>query len=95
MSVWWFLLVSIVPAAALQAFLPHVEVLPVPDEAAGDYARIRADLKRQGRITGANDPFIAAHARSLGVRLVTNNAAEFGCITGLKVENWTVPVRTR
>jgi hypothetical protein len=27
---------------------------------------------------GANDLFIAAHARSLGLRLVTKNTAEFG-----------------
>jgi tRNA(fMet)-specific endonuclease VapC len=42
---------------------------------------------------GANDLFIAAHARSLRLRLVTNNTAEFGRVKGLALENWTVPVR--
>ncbi|HVL65695.1 MAG TPA: type II toxin-antitoxin system VapC family toxin [Vicinamibacterales bacterium] len=78
---------------ALHAFLPHVEVLEFADEAASHYAEIRADLKRQGRMIGANDLFIAAHARSLGLRLVTNNTAEFGRVKGLKLENWTVPAR--
>jgi tRNA(fMet)-specific endonuclease VapC len=44
---------------------------------------------------GANDLFIAAHARSLGTTLVTNNTREFGRIRNLKIENWTVrTVRT-
>ena len=62
---------------ALQAFLPHVAVLEFPDDAATHYAQIRADLKKRGQMIGANDLFIAAHARSLGLRLVTNNIAEF------------------
>jgi len=42
---------------------------------------------------GANDLFIAAHARSLGLRLVTNNVAEFDRVKGLTLENWTRPTR--
>lgn len=81
-------------AAALQAFLPHVAVLEFPDEAAVHYARIRADLKKRGQMIGGNDLFIAAHARSLGLRLVTNNIAEFNRVKGLTLENWTtLPVR--
>ena len=36
-----------------------------------------ADLNKRGQMIGANALFIAAHARSLGLRLVTNNIAEF------------------
>ena len=78
---------------ALYAFLPHVEVLEFPDAAATHYAQIRADLKRRGQMIGANDLFIAAHARSLGLKLVTNNTAEFGRVKGLTIENWTLRVR--
>lgn len=80
-------------ATALTAFLPHVEVLDFPDAAATDYAQIRADLKKHGQMIGANDLLIAAHARSLGLRLVTNNTAEFGRVKGLKIENWTLAIR--
>jgi tRNA(fMet)-specific endonuclease VapC len=80
-------------ATALRAFLPHVEVLEFPDTAATHYAEIRADLKKRGQMIGANDLFIAAHARTLGLRLVTNNTAEFGRVKGLTLENWTLPVR--
>ena len=81
-------------ATALQAFLPHVAVLEFPDDAAAHYAQIRADLKKRGQMISANDLFIAAHARSLGLRLVTNNIAEFNRVKGLTLENWTTrPVR--
>ena len=80
-------------ATALKAFLPHVEVLEFPDDAAIHYAQIRADLNTRGQMIGANDLFIAAHARSLGLKLVTNNTAEFGRVKGLTLENWTLAVR--
>jgi tRNA(fMet)-specific endonuclease VapC len=75
--------------AALREFLRYVEVLNFPDEASLDYARIRADLRKAGKMIGANDLFIAAHARSLGLTLVTNNPREFGRVRNLAMENWT------
>jgi tRNA(fMet)-specific endonuclease VapC len=74
---------------ALYAFLAYVEVLDFPDEAAPHYAKIRADLKTRGTMIGANDLFIAAHARSLGLTLVTNNTNEFRRVPNLMLENWT------
>lgn len=82
-------------AAALAAFLPYVEALDFTDDAAVHYADIRADLKRRGALIGANDLFIAAHARARGFTLVTNNMAEFERVGGLAMENWTVPRRRR
>lgn len=74
--------------AALDAYLRQVDVLEYPDEAARHYAQIRALLKAKGKLIGANDLLIAAHARSLGLTLVTNNTREFGRVPELKVENW-------
>jgi len=74
---------------ALSAFLGYVEVLDFPDLASSHYAKIRADLKKRGAMIGANDLFIAAHARSLGLTLVTNNSREFGRIPHLVMEDWT------
>src|SRR5579864_9765152 len=75
--------------AALDAFLNYVEVLDFPDEASPHYARIRADLKKRGKMIGANDLLIAAHSRSLGLTLVTNNTREFGRVPHLALENWS------
>jgi tRNA(fMet)-specific endonuclease VapC len=82
-------------AAALAAFLEYVNVVDLEEAAALHYAEIRADLKRRGAMIGANDLFIAAHARALGIALVTNNTAEFERVKGLKLENWTLPPRRR
>lgn len=78
--------------AALEDYLTYVEVLDYPDEAALHYAQIRAHLKASGKMIGTNDLFIAAHARSLGLILVTNNTREFGRVRGLKIDNWAQPV---
>lgn len=51
-------------------------------------ARIRASLETAGQPIGVNDLHIAAHARSEGLTLVTNNISEFERVPGLLVENW-------
>ena len=73
---------------AVDTLVRHVEVLDWSRAAAEHYAEIRADLKKRGQLIGANDLLIAAHARSLGVALVTNNVKEFRRVKGLSVENW-------
>ncbi len=74
--------------AALDHYLRHVLVLDFPSDAALDYAVIRADLKKSGTMIGANALLIAAHARCLGLTLVTNNTREFSRVPALKLENW-------
>jgi tRNA(fMet)-specific endonuclease VapC len=71
-------------AAALAAFLPYVEAVDFADDAAHHYAEIRADLKRRGTLLGANDLFVAAHARARGLVLVTNNTTEFQRVDNLE-----------
>jgi tRNA(fMet)-specific endonuclease VapC len=73
----------------LDAFLQQLTVVEWPEAAASHYADIRASLHRQGKMIGANDLFIAAHARSMGAVLITNNEHEFRRVRGLKIENWS------
>jgi tRNA(fMet)-specific endonuclease VapC len=82
-------------AAALAAFMPYVEAIAFSDDAALHYAEIRANLKKRGALIGANDLLIAAHARALGLTLVTNNTAEFERVGNLTIENWTTPPRRK
>jgi tRNA(fMet)-specific endonuclease VapC len=49
---------------------------------------VRAFLEQQGRIIGANDLLIAAHARYLNTVLITNNTREFERIPDLQIEDW-------
>lgn len=45
-------------------------------------------LKKKGQLIGSNARMIAAHARSLGGIVVTNNVKDFRRVKGLKQENW-------
>ena len=72
----------------VEDFTSRLEVLDYGRKAAGHYGDIRADLERKGTPIGVNDLHIAAHARSEGVVLVTNNLREFERVAGLRVENW-------
>jgi tRNA(fMet)-specific endonuclease VapC len=75
--------------ASFDSFIVHVRVFDWGREAADHYADIRAQLRRRGEMIGANDLMIAAHARSLGATIITNNEREFRRVKGLAVENWT------
>ena len=68
--------------------LLHIEALDW--QVARQYGQIRALLKRQGKLIGNNDLFIAAHAKSAGAVLVTNNVREFQQVPDLTVENWVI-----
>jgi len=73
---------------ALETLAARLTVLPFDDRAADHYGRIRAELERAGRPVGSYDLMIAAHARSLGLTLVTNNTREFERVPGIVLENW-------
>ena len=49
---------------------------------------MRSDLAARGKLIGNNDLWIAAHAKSLGLTLVTNKEREFQRMDGLTIENW-------
>ncbi|MCC6142062.1 MAG: type II toxin-antitoxin system VapC family toxin [Nitrospira sp.] len=74
--------------AALEQFIAPLDVASFDREAASAYGKLRAVLEQKGTPIGNMDLLIAAHALSLGVRLITNNGREFKRVPGLKVENW-------
>ena len=65
-----------------------IPVINLPRAAANCYGKVRAELARAGQVIGHNDLWIAAHALSDDLTLVTNNEREFRRVPGLKVENW-------
>ena len=72
----------------LDEFCLDLAILPLDAAAGVHYGEIRQALTQRGRIIGANDLLIAAHARSADATLVTNNEREFGRVPGLRMENW-------
>lgn len=67
----------------LDAFIRAIPILPFDEAAARQYAIL---LFKRARF----DRLLAAHALSIGATVVTNNAADFADVPGLKVENWTL-----
>ena len=74
--------------AKLNEALADIQVEPLTMAVGLAYGGLRASLEKQGRLIGANDLWIGAHALTMNLTLVTNNEQEFRRIAGLKVENW-------
>lgn len=72
----------------VEDFVSRLEVLPYENTAASHYGDIRANLEKKGTVIGGNDLHIAAHARSEGQILVSNNVRDFERVEGLRLENW-------
>ena len=74
--------------AAVEDFCCRLDLLPYGPKVSLHYGQIRASLERSGTPIGVNDLHIAAHARSEGLTLVSNNLREFERVPGLLLENW-------
>ncbi len=79
--------------AVIEDFCSRLQVLPYGPKAAQHYGVIRAALEKLGQPIGVNDMHIAAHARSEGLVLVTNNLAEFARVPAIETENWVDAVQ--
>jgi len=79
--------------AVVEEFASLLDVLPYGAKASQHYGAIRGQLEKLGQPIGVNDLHIAAHARSEGLTLVTNNLGEFERVPGLLLENWVGPLR--
>jgi tRNA(fMet)-specific endonuclease VapC len=75
-------------ARRAERFISSLVVCPFDNNAAREYAGVRAWLKKNGSLIGSNDMLIAAHALALEATLVTDNEKEFSRVPGLKIENW-------
>lgn len=76
--------------AVVEDFCSRLEILAYGPKAAMHYGNIRADLETRGQMIGVNDLHIAAHARSEGLTLVSNNLREFDRVEALQTCNWAI-----
>jgi tRNA(fMet)-specific endonuclease VapC len=74
--------------AVVEDFCSRLEVLSYGPKAAQHYGSIRSALEKRGQTIGVNDLHIAAHARSEGLTLVSNNLREFERVEALQLRNW-------
>lgn len=75
--------------AAVDGFLPFVQVLDLDARAADHAGQIRSELARVGSRIGGYDVLNAGLARSRGLTVVTNNRREFDRVPGLLVVDWS------
>ncbi|MBO4881929.1 MAG: PIN domain-containing protein [Lachnospiraceae bacterium] len=73
---------------ALVLLLSSITILPFDDRAACEYGMIKSELERSEIPIGALNTMIAAHARSSGCTLVTNNIREFKRVRNIRIEKW-------
>ena len=66
---------------ALSLLLSNIAIMDFDVMAAEEYGRIRAELEKKGTPIGPLDMMIAAHAKSLGLIIVTKNIKEFSELT--------------
>ena len=76
--------------AVVEDFCTRLEVLAYGHKAAQHYGSIRSALEKRGQPIGVNDLHIAAHARSEGLTLVSNNLREFERVEALQLANWAM-----
>ena len=74
--------------AALDEWLTAVQVTDMNADIGRRYGRLRANLTAAGQLIGPNDLWIAAHALSLELPLISHNLREFERVPGLAVETW-------
>lgn len=73
---------------ALVFLLANIVILPFDDRAVCEYGVIRSELERMELPIGTLNTMIAAHARSSGCTLVTNNIREFKRVRNIRIEKW-------
>jgi tRNA(fMet)-specific endonuclease VapC len=74
----------------LENFLLGVDVVDYDFEAAMEYGKIKSQLFDSRQSMKTLNVQIAAHSRSAGSILVTENLSEFKKIKKLKTENWII-----
>jgi tRNA(fMet)-specific endonuclease VapC len=72
----------------INTFVEAIEVVALEQVAADRFGVVAALLARRGEPIGTFDTLIAAHALSLRLTLVTNNARHFTRVPGLATESW-------
>lgn len=74
----------------LRAVMPLLTLWPYDKNAAEEYGRIYAQLRRIGRLIQQIDMQIAAIAITLGSCTVVSSDQDFKSVPGLSVEDWTI-----
>jgi tRNA(fMet)-specific endonuclease VapC len=73
---------------AIDAFSDGLPVWGIDARVATVFGQIKADLRHRGQLIEDFDLLLAATALANDLTLVSNNAAHFSRVTGLRLESW-------
>jgi len=74
---------------ALLKFISIFNIINFDDSDAIHYGKLKAKLKKDGRMIGPIDMLLAAQALGKDLIFVTNNVDEFSRVDGLRIEDWS------
>lgn len=74
----------------VKSFLKTIAIADFDKSSAEVFARLKADLRKSGKIIADMDLMIAGICIANNLILVTNNSKHFERISGLKKENWSI-----
>jgi tRNA(fMet)-specific endonuclease VapC len=74
---------------SLLKFISIFNILNFDDSDAIHYGKLKAKLKKEGKMIGPIDMLLAGQALSKNLIFITNNMKEFERVEGLKIEDWS------
>jgi predicted nucleic acid-binding protein len=74
----------------IKSFLDNLEIIEFDKRSAEVFARLKAELKKSGKIIADMDLMIASICVANHFTLVTNNTKHFQRIQELNIENWSI-----
>ncbi len=77
--------------ARVEEFIQNLPVVPLNTPTLKKFGELKAELRRLGQPITEFDLLIASVALTGNYILVTNNTRHYSRITGLQLENWTLP----
>jgi len=74
----------------IKSFLETMTIVDFDKPAADIFARLKSDLRKEGKIISDMDLIIASICIANQLTLITNNSKHFKRIRELKIENWSI-----
>lgn len=74
-----------------EQFISNIAILSLTSDTLKQYGQLKAQLRQIGKPVADFDLLIASVALTENCILVTNNTRHYDRISGLRLENWTIP----
>ncbi len=73
----------------LNSFIKFLKIIEFGKKEASTYAKIKANLQKNGQLIGELDMQICGTAMANDLIVITNNTKEFERVVGMRLEDWT------